>query len=264
MNKVFQGIKNIYKARGGLWLLKVLWLELYANRLNFQIDGKLKELLFWEKQAAGLGDFSTNFQQKVNLKEQYTKFPVKVAQFLSGHGSALAGPPKVLDVGCGPVSLLVDAHHKGSIDLTATDILIDSYSKLLIDYGYSDAISGVKTVQAGAEELGAFFTESFFDVVFCNNALDHTDSPQKSMAQMTHLTKSGGYLIIAGNCREGTHEGWDGVHMHDLFLEDGALYREGKSGGRTRLDENLPLKVHEWELDAASPVEKMFIVFQKL
>jgi len=263
ISKTITGLAKCCKARGIFYTIKFVILDLLGNKIRFPIDGHTKELLFWEKQAMGIGDFSDNFQMKVNLDLQFTRYPPEVNKFLKSQKELIGKTPRVLDVGCGPVSLLAYAHHNGVIELTAVDVIADSYTKLLEDYGYEKAILGIKVVESEAEHLADKLPDQKFNLVYCNNALDHTDSPSESLREMVNITETGGYIIISGNVREGTNESWDGIHMHDLFIDKNALFREGKSGVRTRLDDGLPVTTIFSEIISSTPVDKMFIVYEK-
>jgi len=264
ISKTLMGLGKCCKARGIFYAIKFVILDLLGNKFRFPIDGHTKELLFWEKQAMGIGDFSDNFLMKVNLDLQYTRYPPEMNKYLESQKEFIGKTPSVLDVGSGPVSLLAYAHHNGVIDLTAVDILADSYTKLLEVYGYGKAISGIKVVESEAEHLSEKIPDQKFNLVYCNNALDHTDSPSKSLREMVNITETGGYIVISGNVRENTNESWDGIHMHDLFLDNNALFREGKSGERTRIDDGLPVTTVFSEVISSTPVDKMFIVYEKI
>lgn len=123
-------------------------------------------------------------------------------------------------------------------------------------------MEGIEVVNSMAENLGNSFWRSKFDIIYCNNALDHTDSPKNSLAEMTKIVEPGGYIIISGRQREGTLEGWDGIHMHDLFLENGILYREGKKGERTRVDNDMILDTL-FVNDNKQKFNDMFIVYER-
>ena len=260
--RIFRGLCTCFKAKGFIHVLRFIVLDIAGNRLGLPVDGHTKEFLFWEKQAMGLGDFSESFQERVELEKQKLRFPDEISEFIQQQSGG-ESVPHVLDVGCGPVSMLAYAHHENKIRLTGVDVLANSYEKLLYDYGYEKAIAGIHMVEAKAEELQTRFPENEFALTYCNNALDHTDSPQDSLKNMVSVTKPGGFTIISGYVREGSHESWDGIHMHDLFLENGRLFREGESGDKTCLDDNLPVEVVHHEMIQGEPKGKMIIVYRR-
>ncbi len=262
ISKLIKGIGRMLKARGMLYTIKFLFLDIAGNRLSLPIDGHVKELIFWEKQAIGIGSIAEKYLAKVDPENQKNSFPDVLITYIDMQREHLNKVPRVLDVGSGPVSLLAHGHKQGLIELTATDILANEYKTLLEVYGHSSAMEGIEVVNSIAETLGSSFAGRKFDIIYCNNAIDHTDSPKNSLAEMTKIAEPGAYIIVSGRQREGTSEGWDGIHMHDLLLEDDILYREGKDGERTRLDNDLYLDTLFVNASQQDFID-MFIVYER-
>ena len=124
-------------------------------------------------------------------------------------------------------------------------------------------MKGAKLVGTSAENLGQVLEPSSFDVVFCNNALDHTQSPRVSLENMVKVVRNNGYIVIAGHSMEGTHENWDGIHMHDLYVEGGQLWRSGENEPGVILNHSLPLDV-TYFVEPSEQHGRMVIVFYKL
>lgn len=245
-------------------MIKFVISDVALNQLGLPICGHKKELMFWEKQIIGIGDFAENFQCKVDLNQQESMIGevpqalIDVVQKENG-GRVL----DVIDVGAGVISLLSHAHHTGKIELTATDFLSDEYLELLRVYGYLPAVGSINIVACSAESLADHFAPNSFDLVYCNNALDHTDSPTKSFGNMVSVVKKDGYVLISGNSREGTKEGWDGIHNHDLYVDDGKLIRAGR--------DEIPICVSDGQavemVSISAPADQfgeMAIVFRKV
>jgi SAM-dependent methyltransferase len=232
------------KQRGIKHLISFLWSDALGNQLGFPINPHTKELLFWEKQAVGLGCFSNNFFKKIDRIKQKEIFPDYLMTYIESLVRENGGVPiSVLDVGAGPVSLLSWAHHQGLIKLTTSDILSHDYLSLLRAYKYEHAIEGIQVKSSPGEQLINHFNENErFHLVFCNNALDHMDSPAIALQQMVEVAMPKGIIVISGRSREGTNEKWDGIHMHDLYIENGKLMRTGQSDQPVDLGANLPLK----------------------
>lgn len=208
------------------------------------ISGQQKELLFQEKQIVGLGDFSPRMQLRLHHETQLEVFPKDLLEFFYEKVEQFK-PNKitVLDIGSGIISYLVYGHNSGLFKLIAADILADEYKKLLTIYGHIDAIGDMELIQSPAETLDQYLNARSCDIVYCANALDHTKSPRLSLQCMVHITRIGGYIVITARSHEGTHEGWDEIHQHDLFLKDNNLWCAKKNGDVVSLLENLPLKV---------------------
>jgi ubiquinone/menaquinone biosynthesis C-methylase UbiE len=91
---------------------------------------------------------------------------------------------KVLDVGCGLSSILhfVKGRRYG------VDPLADKYLKL---YKYPE---GIKVAKGFSEYLP--FPNSYFDVVFCSNVIDHVTNPKKALGEISRVLNKEGYLVL--------------------------------------------------------------------
>lgn len=263
-NKLYSGLRRMAKLRGALYTVQFVILDILGNQFGLPISGHKKELIFWEKQIIGIGDFSENFKAKVDLSEQESMLKnaprTLIDSIRDDNGDRTI---TVLDVGAGVVSLLSYLHHSEKIKLTATDLLSDEYTELLRIYGHLSAIDDIEMIACPAESLSERFKENTFDFVYCNNALDHTDSPRKSLCSMVAIVKKGGYIMISGHSREGTKENWDGIHNHDLYIENGALLRAGRNNDPIVLSDGLPVETKT----VTDPVERfgeMVIVYRKI
>jgi SAM-dependent methyltransferase len=134
-----------------------------------------------------------------------------------------SGPPlDVLDIGCGPISILRWGALNGFLQITGVDPLLDMYDVVLARHGL-DRLEGVRmagAVSATAERLPELLEPASFDVVFTNNALDHTQAPAEVMHSIEHVLRLGGRAVIQGATREGTRQHWDQLHKTDLYVED--------------------------------------------
>ncbi len=118
---------------------------------------------------------------------------------------------KVLDIGSGVASIL-----RGTVpdkNLTACDPLADKYATIF-DY----QAQGLKQpVQAYGEALP--FKDNSFSVVHISNALDHTQAPEKVIAEMERVCKKGGLILISGFTNEGEHEKYKGLHQWNITVD---------------------------------------------
>ena len=92
----------------------------------------------------------------------------------------------ILDIGSGISSVL---HFLPGTKI-ALDPLMEDYQNLY-DFPDSWILLNLK-----AEDLNAEAHEELFDVVFCSNALDHTESPEKAMENIYRILKPGGYFVL--------------------------------------------------------------------
>ncbi|MGA1870991.1 MAG: class I SAM-dependent methyltransferase [bacterium] len=91
---------------------------------------------------------------------------------------------RILDVGCGISSVL----HFINGERYGIDPLAHQYKKL---YEYPEGI----TIQQGRGERISF-PDSFFDIVFCSNVLDHTTDPEKTLEEIYRVLKKKGHFIL--------------------------------------------------------------------
>lgn len=113
---------------------------------------------------------------------------------------------KMLDVGCGIASILhfIDEGQKYAIDPLA-----DHYKKI---YHYPDTIK----LETGVGE-NLPYPDSYFDIVFCTNVLDHVSKPKRTIEEMTRVLKKESYLVLTIDIHGDSHDGSRSPHHpHDL------------------------------------------------
>ncbi len=150
---------------------------------------------------------------------------------------------KVLDVGCGPLSRLAWGAEQNLFDLVAVDPLAKEYNALLKKYKISFPI---KAIKGTGESLLKTFSKESFDIVYSGNALDHARNVKKCVNSIYKILKKNGFLFLEGFIKEGTHSHWQGLHQHDLTIEDGELIRYNRKGYKTNITADLGfLCVHQ-------------------
>lgn len=208
-------------------------------------EGFEDELSFWDLQLSLNGQFREDILNR-SVPERYANvFPHFILEYINDLSDQNPNRViKVIDVGSGPLSLLVYGHHIQKFELTAVDPLTDEYKRLLKKYKYD--ISYPLLTVAG-EELEAHLGKETFDLVWCRNALDHSNNPSKAFSQMVKILRPGGYLILQSFAMEATAQNWHGLHQHDIYLNENyeLMCRSKVSDGfqDTRLDSNHSLQV---------------------
>jgi SAM-dependent methyltransferase len=146
------------------WIIKNRYINKYCAELAFQVEwvkkfkqNKAKVLECW-KEYRGLNDV------------------LKICKFTE--------KTKVLDVGCGISTVL----HYIPGERYGIDPLADYYSQI---YKYPEGI----TVMKGFGE-NIPFPDSFFDVVFCSNALDHVSDPVKTVSEIYRVLRNNGFFVL--------------------------------------------------------------------
>ena len=112
---------------------------------------------------------------------------------------------RVIEVGSGAHGLIF---YFGARCATGIDPLAVSYRSLFPRWQ-----SCATTIAAAGEQLP--FRDCSFDVVLCDNVVDHAESPQRIAAELTRILKPGGLLYFTVNVHHpvyavaaGVHSGW--------------------------------------------------------
>lgn len=98
----------------------------------------------------------------------------------------------ILDVACGRAidALALAKKGAGVVGIEASGTMIDKAFEFIAD-------SGEKVIMARALAEALPFCDNAFDKVVCKGALDHFVDIEKTMAEMTRVTKPDGRVIIA-------------------------------------------------------------------
>ena len=93
---------------------------------------------------------------------------------------------RMLDIGCGPRGSLTWAGN--ATERVGLDPLVARYATL------QQGDHGMDYVESGAEQIP--FPDGHFDVVSTINSLDHVESVEGAIAEITRVTRSGGSLLL--------------------------------------------------------------------
>src|ERR1041384_5273324 len=121
---------------------------------------------------------------------------------------------------------------------------------LAVDYGRLFPVwqGGAMTVAACGESLP--FADQSFDVVLCDNVVDHAESPKRIVGELARVLAPGGLLYFTVNIHHpvysvaaGLHSGWRamGVHYEVGPFADHTIHLT--LGAAANLFENLPLQI---------------------
>lgn len=100
----------------------------------------------------------------------------------------------VLEVGCGAQGLIF---FFGTDHAVGIDPLADQYAQLFPKWQ-----TRVRTIASGGEQLP--FPKASFDIVLCDNVVDHAESPRRILEEISRVLKPGGVLYFT-------------VHIHHPF-----------------------------------------------
>jgi SAM-dependent methyltransferase len=128
----------------------------------------------------------------------------RVRETLEQFGS-IADDARVIEVGSGAHGLIFCFGARNAIGI---DPLAVSYRNLFPRWQTS-----ATTIAAVGEQLP--FRDQSFDIVLCDNVVDHAESPQRIAAELVRILKPGGLLYFTVNVHHpvyavaaGAHSGW--------------------------------------------------------
>lgn len=131
-----------------------------------------------------------------------------------------APAPTILDVGAGPITCLGKVYMGTSLSILACDPLAKHYDQLLFEAAIEPL---VRTEFANLEDLSFFYEEASFDVVHCQNALDHSFDPLRGIWQMLKICRPGGRIILRHAHNEAENEKYNGFHQWNITIKDKRL-----------------------------------------
>jgi SAM-dependent methyltransferase len=164
------------------------------------------------------------------------------AQVRASLGIADHEPVPVLEIGSGPLSHLAYGVEQKAIAVTAIDPLAPQYERLMARLGASWPI---RPRLGYGEQVAREFPGQPFAIAYVCNALDHTLSPRACVENMAAVVRPGGFIYIEGFSREGTNEGWRGLHRFDLFPAKGRVLCQERRRAARDLTGGLPFECAE-------------------
>jgi SAM-dependent methyltransferase len=147
-------------------------------------------------------------------------------------GRARNGPLKVMDIGCGPVSVLRWGAIHGEISITGVDPILDMYALMLARHGF-DALPKIHCdheISGFAEDLDRLLPDEDFDVIYTQNSLDHTQQPAQVIEIIGRKLAPNGLAVFQVATREGTRQKWDQLHKTDIYTKQGVLMYAHQDG----------------------------------
>jgi SAM-dependent methyltransferase len=171
--------------------------------------GQASETHYWRRYFAGYGraDLEKRLDPDLPVQEYVRRWLDPAAESAS-----------ILDVGAGPLTTLGKVWEGHRLEITAVDLLAETYDEIL---GEFDVVPAVRTVSCATEELVEHFGEGSFDLVHVENALDHHAGVVEAIEQMLRVAKVGGHVVMRHARNEGETQGYQGLHQWNLSIEGG-------------------------------------------
>ncbi|MEZ5384374.1 MAG: methyltransferase domain-containing protein [Prosthecobacter sp.] len=175
-------------------------------------SGQKSERAFWDRYLKTRGlRWRDEFERRMSPE---LELDAELAGLLSA--ALVAGePPKIVDVGAGPLSVVGKRMGGMTVQLTALDPLAAEYDKLLKKHGLQPP---VRTQLGKAEDVPDLLPKESFDLAHARNCLDHGLDPFFAVVQMLSVVKPGGYVYLKHRPNEGINEDWHGLHQWNFSI----------------------------------------------
>jgi SAM-dependent methyltransferase len=147
---------------------------------------------------------------------------------------------RVLEVGCGAHGLIF---FFGAKNVVGVDPLADHYARLFPAWQHR-----AQTVAAPGENLP--FPDASFDVVLCDNVVDHAEDPRRILEEIARVLKPGGAFFFEVNVHHvfyhaaaSVHAGWRaaGLPFEITPFADHTVHLTRKAAAR--LFDGLPFRI---------------------
>lgn len=133
----------------------------------------------------------------------------EIERHIKASGAAGLSRLSVLDLGCGPLSVLGKRGSNFGVEIVGIDPMADAYAAVLQEVGVTPPF----TLRRGfGENLDEMFEPSTFDFVHSRNALDHCQDAPKVIKNMVDLAKDDTRILITVFQNEGEKAGYSGFH----------------------------------------------------
>ena len=173
--------------------------------LNSLEEAFFKEVLHHDFELGGKNQYDgshTSFSpwvlrqlSTVHIRDFFPMYGMEELQILRARRLS---PLRTLDIGCGPISVLRWGALQGLMHIIGVDPLLDIYRLILARHGLDklDSVLCHEELSLRAEELPMSLHAGTFDVVYTNNALDHTQDPLTVTTIMAQCLRPGGIAMI--------------------------------------------------------------------
>ena len=152
---------------------------------------------------------------------------------------------RILDVGCGPISIVPNRHKNEPVAVVGIDPLAEKYQQLLARH---DIPSRIAMLPLRAEDLlTAQLPFDNYHIVHSRNALDHAEDAPAAIKACASRVCSCGYLVLIHHENEGKRVEYNGLHQWNFVVtEDGLRIEDANGSGDLLLD--LMSEVGNFEL----------------
>lgn len=230
---IFRRILPAYRKQSGDEDEKKHWSQLFSS----------KEILFSDP----------DFKNRANRDRALQ--PELVALLPAGIHS-----PRILDVGCGPLSTIGITFTGGRVELDGADPLATDYVGMLESIGVEP---NCRLVTCFGQRLEAEFGTNVYDIVASVNALDHSEDPVAVFKSMLAVCKVGGHVYLYHAQDEGIFERYRGMHQWNFRNEGGRLVANDGKKSYEFIEGSDNVVIHSQRTIPAKPRPFLEWVFTK-
>jgi SAM-dependent methyltransferase len=200
-------------------------------------------------------------KQHQSLLDPETELERSIAEELPS--GAEGQPWNVLDVGCGPLTVLGKRVGGRRLKITGVDPLADQYKAMLGEIGVKPPFESRKGF---GEEVNRYFPHQHFDLVYSRNALDHSQQPHIAIKSMIQVAKPGAAIWVNVNRNEAINASYNGLHSwnFDTLFDTVVLWNPSESRTFEEITDGLPFKwsIKELHIDKTCPQEIDIIIYK--
>lgn len=175
----------------------------------------MAERYFWWRWVATRGlQWPQEFERRLDATQPLDAYVAARVRDIA------SDPIRILDVGAGPVTVLGYRLEGRNIEITAVDVLAETYDRLWSRCGI---VPPARTKYADAERLTDWFEPASFDFVYSQNSIDHASRPRVAIEQMVNVAKPGCYIVLNHALNEAVNEDYIGLHQWNFNERNGDL-----------------------------------------
>ncbi len=157
--------------------------------------------------------------KKITLLHYRRKLPWKNKRYnrelhLPAYFKKLIGDKKevrIAELGSGMFCTIGSLWKTAKVKVYPSDTLADEFNQILKKARVTPLIPVRREDMSNLS-----YPDSFFDIVHCVNALDHTTNPLRAIREMYRVCKPGGFIYLRHFVNVGINENYFGLHLWNI------------------------------------------------
>lgn len=178
-------------------------------------------------------------------------------------GTAESEPFQVLDVGCGPLTVLGKKLNDRPLEIFGVDPLASIYAEILKRH---DITAPITSVDGNGEHLSQLVEAQKYDLVYSRNALDHSFDPGLAIRQMVRACRPDHYVVFNVYRNEAVTAAYTGLHQwnFDIFNDQVVLWNPGQIVTLDNIVGGLPYTAETHTIQAEGKEKTMLTICVKV